>query len=184
MLISNKFQSVFYVFRFSKYRKIIYFLLGFYTFNSNLIYADLTKNKPLLDADMVIVGARSEIAMEKVAADITVITAEEIRRSGATTLTDVLRGISSVQISDNSTNTSISLRGFSAQQAGSNTLILLNGRRLNNSDLAAPQLAYINVDDIVRIEILNSSAGVLYGDQAVGGVINVITRNNEQTGTE
>ncbi len=135
------------------------------------------------DPDLVIIGDRAEILTDKVAADIQVLTTEDIRRSGATTLVEILQGVSSIQIGDNSTNATFSVRGFSAQQAGSNTLILLNGRRLNNSDLAAPQLANINVNSIVRIEILNSSAGVLYGDQAVGGVINIITLQKQHSAT-
>jgi len=136
------------------------------------------------DADLIVVGDRADIAIDEVAADIQVITEDEIRRSGASTLVEILQGLSSIQIGDNSTNATFSLRGFSAQQAGSNSLILLNGRRLNNSDLAAPQLSNINVNTIVRIEILNSSAGVLYGDQAVAGVINIITLQKDHSATD
>ena len=134
--------------------------------------------------DMVIVGARTEVELQNIAADITVITAEEIEKSAASTLIEVLRGVASIQVADNATNTTISIRGFSAEQAGSNTLILVNGRRLNFSDLAAPQLATIQLSEILRIEILNSSAGVLYGDQAVGGVVNIITTQNRQPYTD
>ncbi len=135
------------------------------------------------ESDMVVVGSRTDVSIARVAADITVITKEDIERSGASTVAEILRGVSSIQIADNSTNATLSLRGFSAEQTGSNTLILINGRRLNYSDLAAPQLATIQVNEITRIEILNTSAGVLYGDQAVAGVINIITTDN-QNGTD
>jgi iron complex outermembrane receptor protein len=54
--------------------------------------------------------------------------------------------------------------------------VLVNGRRLNHSDTASPDLHHIFPKDIERIEVLVGSAGSLYGDQAVGGVINIITR--------
>ncbi len=132
--------------------------------------------------DLVIVGSRTESLIENIPADITVITADQIKTSGATSIEQILAGVSSVQVSDNATNSTLSLRGFSAEQAGSNTLILVNGRRLNYSDLAAPQLATIPLNEIVRIEILNTSAGVVYGDQAVGGVINIVTLSAQNSG--
>ncbi len=164
--------------------KILLIVLLSISFSASIRAKESAIEEHLTDADLVIVGDRADIAIDEVAADIQVITEEEIRRSGVSTLVEILQGLSSIQIGDNSTNATFSLRGFSAQQAGSNTLILLNGRRLNNSDLAAPQLANINVNNIVRIEILNSSAGVLYGDQAVGGVINIITIQKENSATD
>jgi iron complex outermembrane receptor protein len=54
--------------------------------------------------------------------------------------------------------------------------VLVDGRRLNNPDISSPDLNSIALDDVERIEIVQGSAGVLFGDQAVGGVINIITR--------
>ncbi|NIP88721.1 MAG: TonB-dependent receptor plug domain-containing protein, partial [Gammaproteobacteria bacterium] len=64
--------------------------------------------------------------------------------------------------------------------AAANTLVLVDGRRLNNPDLAAPDLNVIALKDVERIEIIQGSAGTLFGDQAVGGVINVITRRPQR----
>lgn len=125
--------------------------------------------------EIVVVGNRTAFDKQLLAADIEVITAEEIRRSGASNLIDVLRGISSIQIGDNNTTPTISLRGFSSQQAGANVLIILNGRRLNQSDLAVPEINSIPLNSIKSIEILNGSGAVLYGDQAVAGVIRINT---------
>ena len=71
----------------------------------------------------------------------------------------------------------IDLRGYGAP-AKSNTLILLNGRRLNDIDLASIDYANIPLKSIDQIEITRGNAGaVLYGDGAVGGVINIITKD-------
>lgn len=112
------------------------------------------------------------------AASIIVITRKEIQDSGAVHLVEVLRGRGGMQISDlygDGSRTTVSMRGFGGN-AAANTLILVDGRRLNNSDLGAPDLNSIDLKDVERVEIIRGSAGVLYGDQAVGGVVNIITR--------
>lgn len=122
---------------------------------------------------------------------ITVIDAKMIEKSGAKNLAEVLRGQAGVHISDlfgDGNAATIDLRGF-GPTAVSNTLILIDGRRLNNSsDTAAPDISSIDLADIEQIEILQGSGGVLYGNQAVGGVINIIrkkyTDNRADVGVE
>jgi len=108
-----------------------------------------------------------------------VITARDIEDSGATNIVDVLRTRGGIQILDffgiGGAGATVNMRGF-GENAGANTLVMVDGRRLNNNDLGSPDLSTVALKDIERIEILRGSAGVLYGDQAVGGVINIITR--------
>jgi iron complex outermembrane recepter protein len=128
--------------------------------------------------ETVIVSAtRSETANVPVATQIKVISAEDIRVSGAKVITDVLRSQAGIQISDGDgsglRNVTASMHGLSGTN---NVLILVDGRKLNNPSTAAPALNTVALGDVERIEIVQGSAGVLYGDQAVGGVINIITR--------
>lgn len=130
--------------------------------------------------DTVYISAtRSETVQVPVATQIKVINAEEIRLSGASTLAEVLRAQGGIQIQDTdgsgSRNVSVSMRGFAAN-ASNNILILVDGRKLNNPSLSGPALNTVSLKDIERVEIIEGSAGVLYGDQAVGGVINVVMR--------
>jgi len=124
-------------------------------------------------------GTRSESAQLPLATTITVIDQEQIRLSGATQVTEILRTQAGIQIQDSDgsggRNTTISMRGFGSN-AANNTLVIVDGRKLNNASLAGPALSTIAIKDIERIEIVQGSAGVLYGDQAVGGVINIVTR--------
>src|SRR4051812_13894124 len=111
----------------------------------------------------------------------TVITAEEIARSPAQTVQEIIAQVPGVQLTSlfgavNGAQTTVDLRGFGAT-AASNTLILVNGRRLNDIDMQGVDLSTIPRDSIERIEITKGNSGaVLYGDNAMGGVVNIVTK--------
>lgn len=99
---------------------------------------------------------------------------EQIAASGAPTLGQLLQNSGSVQLRDNSGQADISIRGFGAN-ASSNSLLLINGIPITNPDLMPPNLNVIPVEDIEYISIIPGSESVLYGDQAVGGVVAINT---------
>ena len=127
---------------------------------------------------VVVSAARTEQSTVTTPASITVITQQDIQMSGAVHVVDVLRAYGGVSVIDtfgDGSRATVSMRGFSGSAANANTLILVDGRRLNNTDLSSPDLNSVSLKDVERIEIIQGSAGVLFGDQAVGGVINIIT---------
>ncbi|MEC9341431.1 MAG: TonB-dependent receptor [Pseudomonadota bacterium] len=127
---------------------------------------------------VVVSGTRFPHSVATTPASIHVIDREQIEASGATNIAQLLRGRGGVQVNDiigDGSRTVVSLRGFGAN-ASANTLVLVDGRRLNNSDLQAPDFNTVALKDVERIEIVQGSAGTLFGDQAVGGVVNIITR--------
>ncbi|WP_394129103.1 TonB-dependent receptor [Shewanella maritima] len=139
------------------------------------VQQDSTQSAETTMENMVVIG-RNDAQAINIAANVKVIDAVDIEMSGATDLAGLLRNTSGIQVSDNNSGPVFAMRGFSASQAANNTLILVDGRRLNNIDISAPSLDSIALVNIERIELLSGSAGVLYGDQAVGGVINIITK--------
>lgn len=131
--------------------------------------------------DTVVVSAtRSEQATVPTPASISVITSQDIEQSGARSVAELLRGRAGIQVRDGGSGAVFDLRGF-GDTAGSNTLIMIDGRRLNNgADIAVPDLTTVALKNIERIEIVQGSAGTLFGNQAVGGVINIITRRPQE----
>lgn len=111
----------------------------------------------------------------------TVITSSEIERSPSVTLQELLSREPGVQVTNpfggvNGARSSVDMRGFGAASA-SNTLVLINGRRITDLDLVGFDLASIPRESIERVEVTRGNSGVvLYGDGAVGGVINIITK--------
>jgi len=116
-----------------------------------------------------------------VGASTTVITANDIAHSPAQSLPEIIAQAPGVQLTTlyggvNGAGTSVDIRGFGAF-ATANTLLLINGRRVNDIDLQGVDFSTIPRDSIERIEITRGNSGaVLYGDNAVGGVINIITK--------
>jgi iron complex outermembrane receptor protein len=128
---------------------------------------------------LVVSATRSEQLNPLIPAAIRIIDRQQIEQSAANNLLQLLNGQSGIQISSlvgDGSQAVVDMRGF-GPTAGANTLILVDGRRLNNSgDRANPDLNSIDLERIERIEIIQGSAGTLYGNQAVGGMINIITR--------
>ncbi|HTL25033.1 MAG TPA: TonB-dependent receptor [Burkholderiales bacterium] len=132
------------------------------------------------DEAVVVNATRFPEDARRLPASVTVITAEDIRKSPARTLPELLTeqvGITQQDLyGNNAAVTSIDLRGFGIT-GGQNTLVLLDGRRMNDIDLTSVQWAALPLAGIERIEILRGSGAVLYGDGASAGVINIVTRS-------
>lgn len=130
--------------------------------------------------EIVVTATRSSYDLEKAPVSVRVIDRQAIANSTALSVAGLLRNEGSLQITDsigNSHDVRLSLRGMSGD---SNALVLIDGRKLNNTDMANVDLTAVSLQEIERIEIFEGGAGVLFGGQAIGGVINIITRRGEQ----
>lgn len=129
--------------------------------------------------EVVVTANRFELRQAEEPTSMTVISANEILQSGAQTVQDILfqqAGITFLDLAGGP-NKQIDLRGFGIS-GDQNTLILLNGQRITENELASADLASIPLASIERIEILRGSGAVLYGRGATGGTINIITKKN------
>ena len=132
------------------------------------------------DDAVVITAPRFPQDLRQLPASVTVISEDEISKSAARTLPELLSGEVGLTMKDfygnNAAATSVDLRGFGIT-GPQNTLILLDGRRLNDFDLSGVQWSAIPISAIERIEILRGTGAVLYGDAASAGVVNIVTRS-------
>jgi len=136
-------------------------------------------------AETVVTATRYEQNIESVPANVTVITQTDIQRSTALNLPDLLRTQTGLHVSDitgNRRSYTVDIRGF-GETAALNTLVLVDGRRINAPDLSGTDWAIIPLDRVARIEIIRGGRStVLYGDNASGGVINIITKEGDAFG--
>ena len=130
--------------------------------------------------EVVVTATRYEEQVADVPASVSVITGEDIRNSTAQNIPDLLKtqvGIHVNDITGNQRSFTVDLRGF-GETAALNTLVLVDGRRVNQADLSGVDWMDIPLERVSRIEIIRGGRGsVLYGDNATGGVINIITKD-------
>ena len=133
-----------------------------------------------VDLDKIVVTPyRYSEEITKTASSITVIDSQEIQDSNAQVVSDVLRPIAGLAVRDfygNGTKASVDIRGF-GELGANNCLVLVDGRRINEIDLSGVDWTQIPLDQVQKIEVVRGgSGGVLYGDNAVSGVVNIITK--------
>ena len=124
---------------------------------------------------VVVTAARMPMPLSDLVADVSVIGPEEIRRSGAQSLAELLQrqpGVEIVQNGGPGSTSGVFLRGANAAQ----TLVLVDGLRVASASSGATALEAIPLEQIERIEILRGPSSSLYGADAVGGVIQIFTR--------
>ena len=116
-------------------------------------------------------------------ASVFVITAEDIRRSGATSLPEALRIAPNLEVARvNANSYSISARGFN-NTAGNKLLVLIDGRAVYTPLFSGVfwDVQDVVLEDVERIEVISGPGATLWGVNAVHGVINVITRRSADT---
>lgn len=128
--------------------------------------------------DVVVTATRFEEAARSVPYSVSVLNADEIRASGASSVGEAisrLLGIPASLDTSGGGNASLDLRGF-GEKAGRNQVVVVDGRRLRLDDLSATNLAVVPIETVDRIEVIRGSGTVQYGEGATGGVIVITTK--------
>ncbi len=136
----------------------------------------------LKDVVIVSISKKPEMVSD-VAAAVYVITQEDIRRSGVTSIPEALRLAPGVQVARiTATDWAINIRGLNDQFA-QNLLVMIDGRKVYNHVFSGVfwDITDTLIEDIDRIEIIRGPGASLWGANAVNGVINIITKKAEQT---
>ncbi len=127
-------------------------------------------------APVVVTATRIEQALADVLPSVTVITRDQIERSQAPTLLDLIQGQPGIEIGRNGgpgTPSSIFMRG----QNSVSVAVFIDGVRVQTDDVANLKLVNIPPSHIEKIEILRGNMGAVYGESATGGVIHIFTRS-------
>ncbi|MCL2389963.1 MAG: TonB-dependent receptor, partial [Endomicrobia bacterium] len=128
--------------------------------------------------DIFLTLTKYEEKIEKLPANVTVITRDEIENKHVQTLGELLQNQAGVNVRVNGSvgaATSVSIRGASTLQ----TLLLVDGRRVNDIGLGSADFTSIPVTIIEKVEIIRGAGAAVYGTSAFGGVINVITKKSK-----
>lgn len=131
-----------------------------------------------IEVDPVVVTAnRGETPAHEVGSSFTVITAEEIERSGHLQVADVLRQVAGLDVVRTGTpgqTTSIFMRGA----GNSHTLVMIDGTEVNDpiSPGNSYDFAHLSVDNVARIEVVRGPQSTIYGSDAMAGVVHIITK--------
>ena len=153
---------------------------------AGLYCGSLSAAKPSPSGNILVTATRINSGSLDARGYTTVISAEAIEKSTARTLPELLGREAGVVtrslFGNNGSSATVDIRGFGAASS-QNTLILLDGRRLNDVDFSSVDFSVIPLQSIERIEIMRNSGAVLYGDGAIGGTINIITRHPLERGT-
>ena len=118
---------------------------------------------------------RYDEQMDRMPTNVSVISSEDIEQKRAETLGDILQNETGINIREYGSAgalTSVSIRGASSKQ----TLVLIDGRRINDAGLGDADFSAVAASNIERVEIIRGAGAAVYGTSGFGGVINVITK--------
>lgn len=135
---------------------------------------------PVYSLDEVVVTAtRTMKEIQEVPSSISVITAKDMEKKNIHTVRDAIGQMPGLHIDRQGDSSEISLRGFDT----TNILVLVDGVQMNSTYNSKVNLNDIPVDNIERVEVLRGAASSIYGGHAVGGVVNITTKEAKEEGT-
>jgi len=168
-----------------KYAKIIRPILGISVFLVAVLVFGVTAQAQAEDLGTIeVTSGRYESSSDTSSKPVTIIDRKTIEASHVENVVDLLRGEVNIVVRDSTgtgAKSQVDLGGF-GESSSANLVVLIDGRRVNSPDLSGVDWTQVPVDQIERIEIVHGGSSVLYGDGAVGGVINIITRIPETGG--
>ncbi len=153
-------------------------LLLLVLFVQGTVFAE--ENATMSLEELLVTATRVPTPSREVASSITVISEQEIEQRQAMTVPELLRTVPGVDVAKRGgpgTQTSVFIRGAKSEH----TLVMLNGIEMNDPSLVGRSFDFANLttENIERIEVLRGPQSPLYGSDAIGGVINIITKKGQ-----
>lgn len=138
---------------------------------SSLVFANDNPNFTKLE-DTVITTENFETTVRDTPANISIITGEQIEKSGAKDLVQALQNVPGISVKRYAGTIKFDIRGVNSMYSDRNTLITLDG-----VPVSPDQVANLPIENISKIEVIPGGGAVLYGDKAIGGVVNIISKS-------
>lgn len=130
---------------------------------------------------VVVSAARMPQSLSEASVIVDVISRQEIEQSGASNITEFLDSVGGLSVNRLYGRAGVDVSvdiGYLGEAGSQNVLVLIDGQRINSIDSASTQFSQLPLSAIQQIEIRKANGGVLFGDRAQGGVINIITRTD------
>lgn len=151
-------------------------------FESEIIDVDLTApvtevtlklaDKVFISSGMVVTATRTPLLLKDVPVTTDVVTVAEVGAVGATTVDEALELMTGIDVGQNLSGVGVSLRGIDPTRV----LVLVDGERIVGRVDGAIDLSQISLESVDRIEVVKGVGSTLYGSEAIGGVVNIITK--------
>lgn len=135
-----------------------------------------------LRENVVVTGSRGPSTLRETPEALTVLESADLRRYAASDLADVLRAVAGLHVyaaGGNPADQAVNVRGFTGGGENDYLLVLVDGVRINDFNNGRVDWREIPLSEIERVEILRGPVSALYGDTAVGGVVQIFTRGTE-----
>jgi len=136
----------------------------------------------LMEVPIVFASSKRLQPITEAASSVEIVTAEDIKRSGATNIADALRKLAGVQVRETSVSShAIGVRGFADSQ---HVLITLDGSSayLHHVNHTYVDFIPVALEEIERIEVIKGPGGIFFGGSAFSGVVNIVTKTPKQIG--
>jgi vitamin B12 transporter len=169
----------------NRYRSVLFSVFAFFSFlviwSVTAFGEEPAETEPILETREVVISAtKTPIPISHVTSAVEVITGEQMQQRKLKTIAEALRwaqGLAVNQSGGPGTAVDVRMRGGTPEQ----TLVLIDGAIVNSATLGSYDFANLTTDNIERIEILRGNQSMLWGSDAMGGVINITTRRGRDT---
>jgi len=139
-----------------------------------ILFPHSAKAQEIRAKDVVITATRTEQELRDVPSTVSVISEEKIKEAPASTIADLLQDVPGVEVFDQSVPGAkrVQIRG----ESGARVLILIDGQKISEQKSMDGAAILIDPNRIERLEVVKGPASILYGSEAIGGVVNIITK--------
>ncbi|MFH0889041.1 MAG: TonB-dependent receptor [Planctomycetota bacterium] len=159
------------------------FLAGWiFVLGNSVAFSETEPITPTKTEEIIITATRTKQEVKDISGNATVISSQEIKESNAHSVGEIIKYQSGIDIQSGNffgSKIRLDMRGLPGNYGAQRVLVMMDGRPINEEYMGDVDFRFISIDNIERIEIVRGPASALYGSNAIGGVINLITKSGQ-----